>query len=48
MLVTIKFSPNNVLKEYNYIKEAIKNMKTSTVHQRFNLFIKNVTILLEV
>ena len=26
---------NNVLKTYNDMKEEIKNLKTSTVHQRF-------------
>ena len=28
-------SVNSVLKEYNDMKEEIKNLKTSTVHQRF-------------
>ena len=29
------FSVNNVLKEYDNLKEEITNLKTSTVHQRF-------------
>ena len=28
-------SINNVLEEYNDMKEAIKNLKTSTVHKTF-------------
>ena len=28
-------SENNILKEYDYMKKAIKNLKTSTAHQRF-------------
>ena len=30
---------NNVLKEYDDVKEEIKNLKTSTVHQIYFLFI---------
>ena len=29
------FSVNNVLKEYDNLKEEITNLKTSIVHQRF-------------
>ena len=28
-------SVKNVLKDYDVMKEAIKNLKTSTIHQRF-------------
>ena len=28
-------SQNNILKEYDYMKKAIKTLKTSTAHQRF-------------
>ena len=36
---------NNVLKEYDDMNEEIKNIKTSTVHENFNLFIKQCYLI---
>ena len=37
---TKSFLVNNVLREYNNMKEKVKKLKTPTVNQKFCLFIK--------
>ena len=38
-------SVNNVLREYDDMQVAIKNMNVSTVHQDFNLSVKNCYLI---
>ena len=38
-------SADNVLRQYDDMKEKMKNLKTSTVHQNVNLIIKQCYLI---